>query len=158
MSYSYCCSQLNRRFYIPPVIPTLLLQCYPHIQSQNYIPLAYSSSIRLPLPNRKCTKPSTFTLSYFRSLFDDHRRPLVTMYFKSTMWNIFNILKNFCFEQSKDTKSFSIYQNFFKVFFKCYYGIRLYRLMNIRIHQLWIFGPPSHNRFYCLLASTIITL
>ena len=35
MSYSYCCSQLNRRFYIPPVTQTLLLQCYPHIQSQN---------------------------------------------------------------------------------------------------------------------------
>ena len=79
MSYSYCCSQLNRRFYIPPVIPTLLLQCYPHLQSQNDISLAYSSSIRLPLPNRKCTKPSTFTLSYFRSLFNDHRRPSYTM-------------------------------------------------------------------------------
>ena len=115
MSYSYCCPQLNRRFYIPPVIPTLLLKCYPHIQSQNDISLAYSSSIRLPLPNRKRTKPSTFTLSYFRSLFNDHRRPSVTMYYKSTMWNYFNILKNFCFENRVKIRNlFQITKTFFK--------------------------------------------
>jgi hypothetical protein len=119
MSYSYCCPQLNRRFYIPPVIPTLLLQCYPHLQSQNDTSLAYSSSIGLPLPNRKCTKPSTFTLSYFRSLFNDHRRPLVTMYYKSTMWNNFNILKNFCFENRVKIRNiFQFTKTFFNFFFE----------------------------------------
>ena len=135
MSYSYCSSELNRRFYISPVTPTLLLQCYPHIQSQNDTSLAYSSSIELPLPNRKRTKPSTFTLSYFRSLFNDHRRPSVTMYHKDTMWNYFNILKNLLNQNStiwysklcysyfryvftisdfyKDTIKFSFYQIFF---------------------------------------------
>ena len=94
MSYSYRCSQLNWTIYNCSVIKTLLLQCYPHIQSPNDISLAYSSSkpsgLRTAKHLTKC-----FTLSYFRSLFNDHRRPFCTLYnTKLLCANYFNNVKN----------------------------------------------------------------
>jgi uncharacterized protein YfbU (UPF0304 family) len=73
MSYSFCSSELNWTIYICPVISTLHLKCYPQLQSQNDISLAYSSFKGFEAA-RCLTKH--LTLSYFRSLFNDHKRPL----------------------------------------------------------------------------------
>jgi hypothetical protein len=74
MGYSYWTSVLNWMFYIHPVITTLRLQRCPHLQSNYDIPLAYSSS---KIWSRRMFKPKHPTLSYFRSLFNDHMRPTI---------------------------------------------------------------------------------
>ena len=54
------------------VTPTPSLQCYPRYKSQNNISLAYSSSIS----ETASTQTGVNTLSHFRGLFNDHRRPI----------------------------------------------------------------------------------
>lgn len=54
------------------VTPTPSLQCYPQYKSQNNISLAYSSSIT----ETASTQTGVNTLSHFRGLFNDHRRPI----------------------------------------------------------------------------------
>ena len=119
MSYSYRCPQLNWTIYICSVIPTLLLQCYPHIQSQNDISLAYSSSYLSIWTAKHLTK--CFTLSYFRSLFNDHRRPLVHYVSQGYYVQLFQEFKELFRTSSdfyKDTKYFSIFLIFFYLFLK----------------------------------------
>ena len=129
MSYSYCSSELNPTIYTSQVISTPPLKCYPQVLSQNDVSLAYSSSLR----SRSSFKPSKWwtTLSYFRSLFNDHRRPF--MYYVERVYYVqyLNMLKNFfCYlnteylsspmsfkQHYKDTKLFLNFQVFCKIFF-----------------------------------------
>jgi len=128
MSYSYWCSHLNPTIYIGQVISTPPLKCYPQVLSQNDISLAYLSSLKFPLINRSSFKPSKWwtTLSYFRSLFNDHRRPFVYYVERVYYVQYLNMLKNFfCYlnteylsspmsfkQHYKDTKTFSNFQVF----------------------------------------------
>ena len=121
MSYSYWYSYLNWTIYTCPVTPTPLLKCYPQILSISDISLAYSSSSPLRGRSRKSIKPNRFTLSYFRSLFNDHMRPL---YYVTQGYYIdynFNNLKNF------------VYMNTWVSFIA--YGFHIYFVKIIKVFQ-----------------------
>jgi hypothetical protein len=140
MGYSYWYSYLNRTIYVCPVIPTLLLKCYPHIQSQNDIPLAYSSSPPLRGRSRRLCKPNNPLYPTFVVYFTTIGGRCYTMWNESTMYNIFNNLKNFfnlIYRVSFITywsqivitnirNFFRIYKLFCNFFTKCGSGIRLF--------------------------------
>jgi len=103
-----------------------------HLLTQAHLP--YGGEAAIVLTN-------TITLSYFRSLFNDHKRPFV--YYVEQVYYVkkFIILKNFvCF--NKYTKTFSNFLIFLKLYFyKFEYRVSFiafkFLIYNVNIRKLF---------------------
>ena len=76
MGYSYSSSEVNWTIYNCPVTNSFGLQCYPRLLRTCGVPLAYSTSIVPKNSQDADTISFVSTLSPFRGLFIDHKRPL----------------------------------------------------------------------------------
>ena len=91
--------------------------------------------------SRRCAKPNTSTLSYFRSLFNDHRRPINIMQNESTLCEYFQYFKELLRATSELT-FVKIRNNFhnsksFQRFFCCGGWVRT--------TDLWVMSPTSYH-------------
>lgn len=134
MDYSYWYSYLNRTIYLAQSSPHFLYSVTLNTEGEMifHLPTQAHNLTGLQTAGQLTNYP---TLSYFRSLFHDHRRPLYTMQNKSTMCNIFNTFNELIFF-FKDTKYILHFLIFFQLFFK-------FKNMGLRCTRFNLLSHPS---------------